>query len=328
VSGPLNQGTRMQAITRDRYGPPSVLRVQEIDQPSPKRGQVRVRIHAVSLNAADHYLVSGRPWPLRLAFGLRRPRHRVPGIDAAGVVEAIGEDTAGVALGTRVVGDLSPHGFGAFAEFAVAPASAWAVVPGGVTMEQAASLPTAGATALQALRDAGRLIAGQRVLVNGASGGVGTFAVQIGKAMGAHVTAVCSAAKANAVRALGADVVHAYESHDFTQPDVRFDVILDAAARHPLRRVKRVLHGQGRYIIVGGQFRRLLMAMTLGRSRRVRALLVKPNADDLTTLMQMIAAGTLRPVLQPFDGLVSFPAALEALEQRQITGKAVVCLAA
>lgn len=253
----------MNAIVRTRYGTPDDLALRDVPTPAPGDGDVRVR--AASLNAADWHLLTADIPLVRLASGLFRPRHHVLGVDVAGVVDAVGRGVTTLAPGDDVFGDLSRCGYGALAEYACAPAAALAPAPRGLTPEQAAAVPLAGATALQALRDRGRVRAGDHVLVQGAAGGVGTFAMQIAKALGARVTAVCSARNADQARGLGADRVVNYAVTDVTAEDARYDVILAVNGYHPIRTYKRMLAPGGRYLMVGGGTRQMYQALALGK---------------------------------------------------------------
>lgn len=223
----------MRALVYGRYGTPDELHVEEVGEPPLGPGDVRVRIVASSINDWDRDLLRGEP--LNRAIAPLRPKHRILGADAAGVVDAVGAGVVGLEPGDEVVADLSPHGFGAFAEYAVAPASAWSVVPAGLTLEQAAALPQAGGLAVTGLRSAQPLAAGQRIAISGAGGGVGTFAVQIAKAAGAHVTAVDAAHKLDALVALGADRVVDYTRDDFTRAASAYDAIVEISAHHGAR---------------------------------------------------------------------------------------------
>ncbi|WP_147372994.1 NAD(P)-dependent alcohol dehydrogenase, partial [Calidithermus terrae] len=248
----------MKAMVYTRYGSPDVLELKEVPKPVPKAGEVLVRVHATALNAADWRLLTGTPRLLRLMFGLFRPKHPVLGADVAGRVEAVGKDVKGFKPGDEVFGDLSGSGLGGLAEYVCAKEQALALKPPRLAFEEAAAVPMAAVTALQGLRDAGGIRPGQEVLINGASGGVGTFAVQIAKALGARVTAVCSSQKVDLARSLGADHVVDYAKEDFTKSGRSYDLILDVAAYRPFSEYRPALGPQGVYALVGGHFNRIL----------------------------------------------------------------------
>jgi NADPH:quinone reductase-like Zn-dependent oxidoreductase len=245
-----HQRGTMKAVVQDVYGPPEILELREVAIPVPAADQVLVRVHAAGVDRGVAHLVTGLPYPLRLAgYGLRRPKAAVPGMDLAGRVEAVGPDVTGFRTGDEVFG----IGTGTFAEYACAPAAKLAHKPADLTFVQAAAIAISGLTALQAARDHGRVAAGQAVLILGASGGVGTFAVQVAKAFGAEVTGVCSTAKVDLVRSIGADHVVDYTREDVTRLGRRYDVVLDIGGNTSLSRLRRVLTPRGRLVIVGGE---------------------------------------------------------------------------
>lgn len=240
----------MKAIVQDRYGSSEVLEFREVDRPVPKDGEVLVRVRAASVNARDWHVMRGDPYVARLAFGLRRPkrRMRIQGGDFAGVVEAVGKDVTRVRPGDEVYGEAD----GAFAEYLCAPQGVLGPKPANLSFEQAAAVPLAGNTALMGLRDVGKVGPGQHVLVNGASGGVGTFAVQIAKALGAEVTGVCSTRNVDLVRSLGADHVVDYTREDFTRTGARYDLVFDLVGNRTLADCRRALNPTGMLILAGG----------------------------------------------------------------------------
>lgn len=319
----------MRALVYGRYGTPDELHVEEVGEPPLGPGDVRVRIVASSINDWDRDLLRGEP--LNRAIAPLRPKHRILGADAAGVVDAVGAGVVGLEPGDEVVADLSPHGFGAFAEYAVAPASAWSVVPAGLTLEQAAALPQAGGLAVTGLRSAQPLAAGQRIAISGAGGGVGTFAVQIAKAAGAHVTAVDAAHKLDALVALGADRVVDYTRDDFTRAASAYDAIVEISAHHGARDYRRALAPGGVCSILGGQKRRMLSALTTGAvlsavgDRRVHMPLWKANDPrDVAYLRRLLETGAVRPVIDSVVGLDDVPAALLRMIAQEHVGKVVV----
>lgn len=323
----------MQAITTDRYGGPDVLRLAEVPTPTPGPGDVLVRIAAASVNAADWHLLRADPFLVRLMFGLRRPKHRILGCDVAGTVVAAGSGAGELRPGDEVFGDLSPHAFGAFAEFVAAPARAFAQKPANVPFAHAAALPVAGQTALQALRDAGQLQAGEALLVHGASGGVGSFAVQLGKVLGARVTAVCSTAHVDFVRGLGADAVVDRTRDDVTRGTERFDLVVDCGAFGPPRRFARILRDGGRYVLIGGATRRLFTTMALGPlwsrlgRHRWTAMVCKPNVADLRHLAELTLEGRITPAIDRTFALADVPDAIRHLESGRARGKTVIPVA-
>lgn len=323
----------MQAVVATKYGPPEVLRLHNVGRPEPKAGEALVRIHAASLNAADAQAMRGSPFIVRLAGGgLFRPKRGVLGSDVAGRVEAVGSGATRFAPGDRVFGDLSESGRGGFAEYVCAPEGSLAAIPDGTTYEEAAAVPLAALTALQALRDAGRIRAGQRVLVNGASGGVGSFAVQIAKAFGAHVTALCSTRKIATVSALGADRVIDYTTVDFTTTGERYDLIYAPNGNHPLSAYRRALAPTGTAVFTGGTGPQLMQAMLFGPlvskkgGQRITALVMKPRREDLEYLSELVAARTVRPVIDRVYPLSEAADAVRYLEAGHANGKVIITM--
>ncbi|MEU9234252.1 NAD(P)-dependent alcohol dehydrogenase [Streptomyces subrutilus] len=320
----------MRAIVQDTYGTPDVLRLDEIERPVPGRGEVLLRVRAAGVDMGVWHLMAGLPMALRAGFGLRAPRQRVPGMDVAGRVEAVGPDVTGLRPGDEVYGTCT----GSFAEYACAKEDALAPRPAGLTPEQAAVVTISGSTALQACR-AGRLRPGGRVLVIGASGGVGTYAVQLAKALGAaHVTGVCSAAKADLVRSLGADEVLDHAREDPTLGGRRYDLVLDIAGNHSLQRLRRVLNPGGTLVMVGGEtdgrwlggFHRQLGALLVSpfiRSR-VRVLASTPKPGDLRELGELLESGALVPAVDRTYPLAEVPDAIRRLRSGQVRGKIAI----
>lgn len=308
----------MKAIVQDGYGSPDVLRLEDVERPVPGAGEVLVRVHAAGVNAGDWHLLRGVPYLVRLVFGLRRPRRRIPGMDIAGRVEAIGGDVEGLRPGDEVFGWCE----GAFAEYACLPADNLLGKPAGLSFEQAAAVGDSAFTALQAVRDRGSVGAGQRVLVSGASGGVGTFAVQIAKARGAHVTGVCSTRNLDMVREIGADEAIDYTREDFAAGDRRYDVMLDLVGDRSLSDCRRALAPRGTYVLVGvrdlgrwlglGRQLRVLVSAPFVR-QRMRAFIAKHTKDDLVALSELVEAGKLKPVI---DRRYELSEAAEALRHQ------------
>ncbi len=320
----------MKAMINREYGlPREVLREGDVERPTPGTGEVLLRVRAAGVNWADFSLVRGVPWMLRLGFGLRHPRKRVRGSDVAGVVEAVGDGVVDLAVGDDVLGWCE----GAFAEYVCVPEGQLVPKPARIGFEQAAAVPMAGMVALQAMRDVGKVTAGDRVLVNGASGGIGTFAVQVAKALGAEVTGVCSTDNVELVRSCGADRVIDYTEVDFTEEDERYDCILDIADNRSLAARRRVLAPEGTLIPNSGEGGRL--AGSLGRivTARVVSLFVRqrllpflslPKRADLLALTELIEAGDLTPMVGRTFTLAETGDALEYVGHRHARGKTVV----
>ena len=322
----------MKAIVNTEYGSPDVLRLSDVAKPAPQAGEVLVKVHATSLNAADRLILSGKPFIVRLSTGgPRRPKHTILGADVAGVVEAVGPGVTQFQPGDAVYGDLSGVGSGGLAEYVSAPERVWAPLPNGIPFEQAAAVPMAAVTALQALRDKGQLRPGQRVLIHGASGGVGTFAVQIAKALGAEVTAVCSPRNADMARALGADHVIDYTRDDFAQRGERYHIVLAVNGYRPLGDYQRVLAPGGVYVMVGGTMGQIFQALLLGplfsRRGKVAAVTAKPDRADLAVVGELLQAGQVRPVIDRCYPLHEAAEAFRYLEREHARGKVVITVA-
>jgi NADPH:quinone reductase-like Zn-dependent oxidoreductase len=318
----------MKAIVRETYGPPDVLHLADVPVPALGDGDVLVRVRAASANAGDWHLLRGTPLPFRLVAGLRTPKFKIIGTDIAGTVEAVGRNVTQFRPGDDVFGELSRCGFGAYAEFAVAPEKALALKPANLSFDEAATLPTAGCTALQGLRK-GRIQRAQPVLINGASGGVGMFAVQIAKSFGAEVTAVCSTRNVDVVRSIGADHVIDYTKDDFAMHSQRYDVILAANGDRSIWDYRRALTAHGRYAMTGGSNRQLTDALLLGPllslgRRRFGNVLVKPDQADLLVLKELCETGKIRPVIDRRFALADVPSAVQYVEDGHARGKVVV----
>ncbi|MFD3695329.1 NAD(P)-dependent alcohol dehydrogenase [Streptomyces sp. NPDC058646] len=324
----------MRAVVQDVYGPPEVLRLEEVDRPVPGKGEVLVRVHAAAVDQGVWHLMEGRPYAVRAAgFGLRAPKARVRGMDLAGRVEAVGPGAGRFRPGDEVYGE----GKGSFAEYAVAKESRLAPKPRNLDFDAAAALPVSACSALNALRDAGGVRAGQSVLVIGASGGVGSYAVQLAKAFGARVTGVCSTAKADLARSLGADEVVDYTREDPVDGRRRYDLILDIAGNRPLGALRRALTPRGTLVIVGGegggrwiggndrQLRALLLSPFVGQRLRPLASVVRHG--DLEVLTGLVEAGSVTPAIgrtYPLDGV---PDAIRHLRAGHARGKLVIRVA-
>jgi NADPH:quinone reductase-like Zn-dependent oxidoreductase len=321
----------MKAIVFRRHGPPDVLSCEEIEKPTPQDGEVLIRVRAASVNPLDWHLIRGEPFIARLMAGRSKSRLKRPGVDVSGEVEAIGRNVTQFKRGDEVFGSCR----GAFAEFACARESALATKPRNATFEQAASVPIAGFTALQGLRDKGQIRPGQKVLVNGASGGVGTFAVQIAKSFGTHVTGVCSTKSVEMVRSIGADRVIDYTREDFAREGSRYDLVLDAYANHSRSECRSVLSPTGRYVIVGGPWTGLipLLAQLIAAAlasrfskRKVLTLMARNRKEDLVVLRELIETGRVTPVVGRTYTLDDVPQAVRYLEEGHPGGKVVITL--
>jgi len=319
----------MQAIVHDRYGSPDVLELREIDEPTLSDDRVLVRVRAASVNAYDWHMLRGDPYVVRASEGLRRPKQPVVGVDFAGVVEAVGKDVTEFRPGDEVFGERG----GAFAEFVTPRPQDLAPKPPNLTFEQAAAVPMAGFTALQALRDKGGLKPGQHVLVTGAAGGVGTFAVQLAKSMGAEVTGECHTSGVDLVTSIGADHVVDYTREDVTRGPARFDLIVDIAAVHPLRALRRVMTPNGVLVVVGAPkgrwfapLRRPLGAVVLSRfgSQRLLPFLAERRKSDLLILRDRIESGDVRPMIDSTYALADTADAIRRLEAGHVRGKVVI----
>ena len=325
--------TPMKAVVYCDYGVPN-LKFQEIEKPTPADDQLLVKVRAASVNPLDWHFIEGTPYIMRAGVGLRKPTDTRLGVDFAGTVEAVGKNVTKFKPGDEVFGGRT----GAFAEYVcVREARAVALKPANITFEQAASVPIAGITALQGLRDKGKVQPGQKVLINGASGGVGTFAVQIAKSYGAEVTGVCSTRNLDMVRSLGADHVIDYTKEDFTKSDQRYDVILDNVANHSLSECRCVLNPNGKYVLIGGGgvnesrwlgpgLTHAFKAMFLSKfvSQQMGMMLAELNQKDLTFLADLMESGKVTPVIDKRYKLSELPQAIEYLEQGHARGKVVI----
>lgn len=323
----------MKAITQRCYGPPTVLKLESMARPSPEPDQILVKVHAAAVNPLDWHSVRGEPYIMRLSAGLGAPSDVSAGVDFAGTVEAVGKDVSKFKVGDAVFGARG----GALAEYVVVRESRSVVhKPENLSFEQAAAMPIAAITALQALRDKGKLQSGQKVLINGASGGVGTFAVQIAKALGAEVTGVCSTRNVELVRSLGADHVIDYTKQNFTEGDQRYDLVLDNVGNHSFLDVRRVLQPEGTIVIVGGasdepflgpmvQFIEA-MALSPFLSQEIIGLLAEMNPGDLEVLANLAREGKLTPVIDRRYRLEQAAEAIAYLEQGRARGKVIVTM--
>ena len=325
----------MKAIVYREYGPPDVLHCEEIDKPVPGDKEILIKVRAAALNPLDWHMMRGKPYIMRAMGGaLQRPKTaRTVGVDVAGVVEAVGKLVTKFEPGDWVFGDVFGTRCGAVAEYTCAPESKFVTKPHRLTFEQAAAVPVAGFTALQGLRDKARVRPGEKVLINGAAGGVGTFAVQIAKALGAEVTGVCGTRNVEMVRSLGADHAIDYTKEDFTKGAERYDAILDAVGNRSLSDMKRALKPKGACVVVAGPdgkwlgpLVRFIQAPALSPfgSQKLTPLIANPNTEDLTILREMIELGKVTPVIDRCYSFEETPAAMRYLEEGHARGKVIV----
>lgn len=322
----------MKAMVYHNYGSPDVLNLEEVPKPIPQDNEVLVKVLGASVAAGDWHVLRADPFLVRFMYGLLRPKHKILGSDVAGRVEAVGKNVRQFQPGDEVFGSLSECGFGAFAEYVAAPEHALALKPINLTFEEAAAVPVSAITALQGLRDQGHIQPGQKVLINGASGGVGTFAVQIAKSFGAEVTAVCSTSKIDLVRSLGANHIIDYTKEDFTQNGQQYDLILAANGYHPIAAYQRALRPQGIYVMTGGSTAQMFQAMLLGpwlsrnNNQKMGNLLVKLNQQDLIFMKELIESGKVTPIIDRRFSLHDVADAIRYLEAGHAKGKVVITL--
>jgi NADPH:quinone reductase-like Zn-dependent oxidoreductase len=321
----------MKAIVATKYGPPDVLEFRQVEKPTPKDNEVLVKVHAASLNAYDWHLLTADIFLVRLMGGaLTAPKVQTPGADVAGRVEAVGRNVTQFQPGDAVFGDLAGSGHGTFAEYVCAREDALVLKPANITFEQAAAVPMAAVTALQGLRDVGKIQSGQKVLINGASGGVGTFAVQIAKSFGAEVTAVCSARNLDMARSIGADQVIDYMQEDFTRNGQHYDLIFAANGYHPIRDYKRALSPSGIYVMAGGSTPQMFEALLLGSwfsrsgNKKMTHVSAKPNKQDLAFVSALLESGKVVPVIDRCYPLSAAAEALRYLGEGHARGKVVI----
>jgi NADPH:quinone reductase-like Zn-dependent oxidoreductase len=323
----------MKAIVQTDYGSTEKLKLTEIDRPTMPDNGVLVQVQAASVNSGDWHLMRGTPFLSRLMFGgILKPKIKILGMDVAGRVAAIGKNVTEFQIGDEVFGDLSECGFGAFAEYVCATEAALVLKPAQVSFEQAATVPAAALAALQGLRDYGQIQPGQRVLINGAASGVGSFAVQIAKLFGAEVTAVCGTQKLEMMSSIGANHIIDYTQSDITKNSQQYDLIFDVAAYRSVFDYLPMLTPEGAYVLVGGSTTRLFQVMLFGSlisklsQRRVKCLVSRPNQADLVILRDYLAAGKIVPFIDRQYSLREVPAAIQHLEQRQVRGKVVISM--
>jgi NADPH:quinone reductase-like Zn-dependent oxidoreductase len=324
----------VKAIVRDSYGSPDVLELTDIDKPEPADDEVLLRVHAASVNPADWHILRGIPYIARMQFGLRKPKDRILGCDVAGHIEAVGKDVTMLQPGEEIFGSPFMHGLGAFAEWVCISEDLLAPKPATLSFEQAAAVPLAALTALQALRDQGRIEPGHKVLIIGASGGVGTFAVQIAKSFDAEVSGVCSTRNMEMVRSLGADHVIDYTVEDFTQSGQKYGLIFQLAGTLSPSECRSALTSNGTLVISSGEsegrwigpVERVIKALVLSPfvSQKMASFTVRPNREDLQLLKLFIEDGTLTPVIDRTYPLAQLPEAIRYLEEGHARGKIVI----
>ncbi len=320
----------MQAIVQEKYGSPDVLQLKEIEKPTPQDNQVLVKIHATAANPFDWHLMRAAPFFVRFSMGLRKPNFSILGIDIAGTVEAVGKDVTQFKPGDAVFGGIAPGGF---AEYVATPAANLALKPANVSFEEAAATPCVGFTAIQGMRDFGKLQAGQQVLINGASGGIGTFAVQYAKSVGTEVTGVCSTRNLDLVRSIGADHVVDYTQEDFTRTGQQYDLLFDTVGNRSATDYRRALKPNGICSVAGFTTIRhmVIQVMFLGGriSRNSEQTIgamgtARPNPDDLRVIQDLLATGKVKPVIDRCYPLRETADAIRYLETGRARGKVIV----
>ena len=323
----MNRRLEMKAIISERYGGPETLKLSEVSTPTPNENQVLVRVRASSINFGNYVLLSGKPRLARLVFGLMKPKYPIPGGDMAGIVEAVGAKVTQFQAGDEVFGDLSSSGFSAFAEYVVVDEKTLALKPTNLTFAEAAAVPMAATTALQAIRDKGKVKTGQKVLIHGASGGVGTFAVQIAKAFGAEVTAVVSTRNVDIARSLGANQVIDYKKEDMKDHDQTYDLILGVNGGQSLTTYKRMLKENGVFVHVGGESSQMYQTMiqrswlSMSGKKKFFTFLQRANQKDLVLMKELIEEGKVTPVIDRSYSLSEVPDAFRYFEEGHSKGK-------
>jgi len=323
----------MKAVVFEKYGSTDVLEIKEVKKPLPKSDEVLIKIYATGVNAADWHLMRGEPFAMRLmGFGFLRPKHQILGNDISGIVEAIGENVKEFRVGDEVFGDLSADSFGGYAQYVCVKGKAIVLKPINLTFEEAAALPTAGVTALKGLLNYTKIKKGQKVLINGASGGVGTFAVQIAKAFGAEVTGVCSTKKMELIKNLGADKVIDYTKDDFTKNSEEYDVILACNGYHSIFSYKNSLSPEGVYTMTGGSTAQMFEAMLLGPllskfgTKKMGTFMMKADKKNLLHIKELAESGKIKPVIEKTYSLEEVPEAIKYIEEGHAVGKIVISI--
>jgi len=323
---------KMKAMVYTEYGPPGVLQLKDVEKPAPKEDEVLIKVHAASVNYPDWVFVRGEPFLSRLGWGLLKPKKTILGFDIAGQVEAVGVNVKQFQPGDEVFGDKGAFGVGGFAEYVSVPdpENTLALKPANISFEEAAAVPMAAVVALQGLRDKGQIQGGQKVLINGASGGIGTFAVQIAKSFGAEVTGVCSTRNLEMVRSIGADHVIDYTQEDFTNSGQRYDLILAAAGYRSIFEYKRVLSPEGIYVSTGGSQAQTFQALLLGPiismtgSKKLGNVMQRHNQKDLDFMKELLESGKVKSVIDRCYPLSELPEALQYYAEGHSKGKVVI----
>jgi NADPH:quinone reductase-like Zn-dependent oxidoreductase len=322
----------MKASVYTKYGPPEVLQLKQIEKPVPSEHKVLLKVHAAAVTYGDLTAVKGTPFVARLSLGLLEPKYKIPGKEVAGRIEAVGSKVTQFLPGDEVCGDTSSCGWGGFAEYVAVAETALALKPANISFEEAATISETGLVALQGLRDKGQIQAGQKVLIVGASGGIGTYAVQIAKSFGAEVTGVCSTRNLDMVRSIGADHVIDYTQEDFTQNGELYDLILATAGYRSIFDYKRALKPQGIYIATGGSIAQIFQPVLLGpwlsmtSSQKFGNLTMKPNQNDLNFMVELLQSGKVTPVIDRQFPLSEIVEALRYYERGHTHGKIVITL--
>jgi NADPH:quinone reductase-like Zn-dependent oxidoreductase len=317
----------MKAFVRERYGPPETLRMVEVDRPGPDAGEVLVKVLGISANPADWHSMRGKPLFSRATLGLLRPKHRILGVDIAGQVEAVGSSVTQFKSGDEIYANLLDRGYGGFAEYVCVPGDVSSLKPANLSFEEAAAVPMAAVTALQGLQYHGKIRPEQTVVINGASGGVGTFAVQIAKSYGAEVTGVTSTRNLDLVGSLGADHLIDYTKTDFLRDGRRYDLILDTIGNRSVADLKHALADCGKVAVVGFTSVPKLISVSLRRRRDIAMVSAHPATTDLELLSELIQTGKVRPQIDRRYPFAEIPAAIAYLEQGHARGKVVVGMA-
>jgi NADPH:quinone reductase-like Zn-dependent oxidoreductase len=319
----------MKAIVYTKYGPPDVLQLKEVAKPTPKEDEVLVKVYTASVNYSDWAFVRGKPFLVRLVAGLLKPK-KILGADIAGRVEAVGRNVKHFQPSDEILGDISGCGWGGFAEYVSVAENALALKPANLTFEETAAVPQAAIVALQGLRDKGQIQPGQKVLINGASGGIGTFAVQIARSFGAEVTGVCSTGNLDMVRSIGADHVIDYTQEDFTKNELHYDLILATAGYRSIFDYRRALSPRGIYVMTGGSMKQIMQANLLGPAiskaggKKLVALSHKPNRNDLVFMKELLEAGKVVPVIDRCYPLHEVAEAVRYYGEGHSQGKVVI----
>lgn len=322
----------MKAIISKKYGAPETLELREIARPEPKENEVLVKVHAASINYGNIVLLRGKPYVARLAFGIREPKFSIPGGDMAGVVEAIGEKVTEFKIGDKVYGDLSSSGWGTFAEYVAVSDQAITHKPSNLSFEEAAAVPMAATTALQAIRDKGKIVAGQKVLIQGASGGVGTFAMQIAKAYGTEVTAVVSTRNVEIAKDIGVNHIIDYKKESLANLNQLYDVIVGVNGSQSISTYKHILKPNGIFVHVGGSSSQLYKTMFIGPwvslfgKKKFVNFMQRPSKKDLVFLKEIMEAGKVKPVIDSSYPLCEVSKALKYFEEGHSRGKVVITI--